>query len=180
MTEKRKPIPTMLLSLLATAVPILAVGLFAQSGVPNPITSRDETGILSTYSTRGPIELTNAFFQSLGTNGRTCNSCHVSSEAWTVSSRGIKERFARTQGRDPIFRPVDGANCPSADVSTIQARRSAYSLLLKKASSAFHCRCRRRRISRLPRSQIPTIAPRPRWLDRRCTDDRCPQRTCLS
>jgi cytochrome c peroxidase len=132
MTEKRKPIPTMLLSLLATAVPILAVGLFAQSGVPNPITSRDETGILSTYSTRGPIELTNAFFQSLGTNGRTCNSCHISSEAWTVSSRGIKERFARTQGRDPIFRPVDGANCPSADVSTIQARRSAYSLLLKK------------------------------------------------
>ena len=65
MTEKRKPITPRLLSLLLTAVPIMAVGVFAQSGVPNPITSRDETGILSTYSARGPIELTNAFFQSL-------------------------------------------------------------------------------------------------------------------
>jgi cytochrome c peroxidase len=31
-----------------------------------------------------------------------------------------------------VFRPVDGANCPSADVSTVAARSSAYSLLLSK------------------------------------------------
>jgi len=37
-----------------------------------------------------------------------------------------------TRGTDPIFRPVDGANCPSADVSTVWDRARAYSLLLKK------------------------------------------------
>src|SRR5262249_47234751 len=35
-------------------------------------------------------------------------------------------------GNDPIFRPNDGANCPSGDVSTFEARRLTYSLLLKK------------------------------------------------
>jgi hypothetical protein len=33
---------------------------------------------------------------------------------------------------DPIFRPVDGANCPTADVSTVNERRKAYSLLLTR------------------------------------------------
>lgn len=40
--------------------------------------------------------------------------------------------LSATQGTDPVFRPVDGANCPSADVSTATARSSAYSLLLSK------------------------------------------------
>jgi cytochrome c peroxidase len=31
-----------------------------------------------------------------------------------------------------VFRAVDGANCPSADVSTLEARSSAYSLLLNR------------------------------------------------
>jgi hypothetical protein len=33
---------------------------------------------------------------------------------------------------DPIFRPVDGAVCPTADVSTVQARRAAYKMLLTR------------------------------------------------
>ena len=41
-------------------------------------------------------------------------------------------RFLLTGGGDPIFRPVDGANCPSADVSTFRARISAYSSVLTK------------------------------------------------
>jgi cytochrome c peroxidase len=35
-------------------------------------------------------------------------------------------------GDDPIFRPVDGANSPTADVSTDEARLRAYSLLLSR------------------------------------------------
>ncbi len=133
MTKNRNSIQTISLMLLAIAVPFLGERLFAQSGVPtNPLLTLDGSGILSSYSTSGKIDITNAFFQDLGTNGRTCSSCHVSSEAWTISPRGIKERFAMTRGTDPIFRAVDGSNCPSADLSTFQARRSAYSLLLKK------------------------------------------------
>jgi hypothetical protein len=44
----------------------------------------------------------------------------------------VQARFNATQGTDPIFRTNDGSNCPTADVSTLEARRSAYSLLLNK------------------------------------------------
>jgi cytochrome c peroxidase len=104
----------------------------AGSGLPSPLFTRDASGILSTYSTVGQIDLANPFFQSLGTNGRSCVSCHQPNDAWTVTPPHIQQRFYATGGTDPIFRTVDGANCPSADVSTFAARRSAYSLLLNK------------------------------------------------
>ena len=105
---------------------------YAGNGLPNPVSSVNPAGTMSTYSTAGPIDVRNAFFQNLGTNGRTCNSCHVSSNAWTISPAEVQARFKATGGTDPIFRPVDGANCPSADVSTVAARRTAYSQLLNK------------------------------------------------
>src|SRR3954471_2812902 len=119
--------------LLASALIVLAsVAFSVHSTLPNPIVSPNGSGTLSTVSTTGPIDVTTPFFQSLGTNGRTCNSCHVSSNAWTISPAEVQSRFNSTSGTDPIFRTVDGANCPSADVSTLSARKSAYSLLLKK------------------------------------------------
>jgi hypothetical protein len=87
---------------------------------------------LATYNEAGRIDLGNPFFRTLGTNGRTCATCHQPSDDWTVTPPHIRQRFLLTGGNDPIFRPVDGANCPSADVSTYSARQSAYSLLLKK------------------------------------------------
>jgi len=87
---------------------------------------------LSTYSTGGGVDLTNPFFQSLGSNGRSCASCHQPADAWSVAPPHIRERFERSNGTDPIFRSVDGSNCPSADVSSYRARKSAYSLLLSK------------------------------------------------
>ena len=111
---------------------LVSVAFTVRSTLPNPITSPNGSGTLSTYSTSGPIDVTTPFFQSLGTNGRTCNSCHVSSNAWTISPDEVQTRFNSTNGTDPIFRTVDGANCPSADVSTLGARKIAYSLLLNK------------------------------------------------
>lgn len=106
--------------------------IFAGSNLPNPLITLDPSGLLSTYSTAGGVDVTNPFFQSLGTNGRSCVSCHQPADAWTVTPPHIQARFYTSSGNDPIFRPVDGANCPSADVSTFQARKAAYSLLLKK------------------------------------------------
>jgi hypothetical protein len=45
----------------------------------------------------------------------------------------VQARFAATGGLDPVFRTNDGSNSPTADVSTVGARRSAYSMLLGKA-----------------------------------------------
>ena len=92
---------------------------------PNLQDFPDPTGAVRTVSTTGSVDTTNPFFQSLGTNGRACISCHQPGDAWTVTPKHIRERFEASDGQDPIFRPVDGANCPSADVSTEEAREHA-------------------------------------------------------
>ena len=74
----------------------------------------DASGMITTLSVNGPVDTQGAFFQSLGTNGRSCATCHVASEAMSISASGIQRRFMETRGRDPLFAPVDGANCPTA------------------------------------------------------------------
>jgi hypothetical protein len=120
-------------SLLALVVVAALGGKPAVAGsLPNFMTFADPTGSIESYSTTGVVDLSNPFFQSLGTNGRTCATCHVVSDATSVSAAHVQLRFANTQGTDPIFRPVDGANRPDADVSTTAARQAAYSMLLNR------------------------------------------------
>lgn len=90
------------------------------------------SGMSATFSTNGAIDGTNPFFQALGTNGRSCASCHQASDGWTITPATIQDRFRATRGLDPIFRMNDGANSPNADASTVAARRSAFSMLLTK------------------------------------------------
>jgi len=93
----------------------------------------DPDGAFASQNLSGPTDTTtNPFFQDLGTNGRRCVTCHQPSDAWSVTPPHIQERFAASNGTDPIFRPVDGATCPTADVSTQEERREAYSLLLSR------------------------------------------------
>jgi cytochrome c peroxidase len=110
-----------------------SMSVFGGRLFPNPLRTPNSSGVLATYSTIGGIDANNPFFQNLGTNGRTCNTCHISSSAWGITPADVQEKFNRTQGTDPIFRTNDGSNCPSADVSSVSARRSAYSQLLSKA-----------------------------------------------
>jgi cytochrome c peroxidase len=98
--------------------------------IPNGFFFLNPNGASQTYSTiNGGIDQTGPFFQSLGTNGRACSTCHQPSDGMTVSAAGVELRFLATQGLDPIFRPVDGADCDTLDVSTLPARYKAYSLL---------------------------------------------------
>jgi len=91
----------------------------------------NDLGVSETLSLR-PIDEQNAFFQSLGTNDRACVTCHQPQNGWSITPPSVRKRFRDSDGLDPIFRTNDGANCPSADVSSLEARRTAYSLLLKK------------------------------------------------
>ena len=106
----------------------------ADSGfLPNLFPFEDPTGKVETFSTTGKVDLTGPFFQSLGTNDRSCATCHQPSDAWSVSAAHVAERFEDTRGLDPIFRPNDGSNCDhSIDVSTLEGRRHAYSLLISR------------------------------------------------
>ena len=89
------------------------------------------TGTSATYSTQR-IDLNNPFFRSLGSNGRSCSTCHQGGTGWSVTPQSIQQRFEDTLGLDPIFRTNDGSNSPNADVSTVAARRSAFNMLLTK------------------------------------------------
>jgi cytochrome c peroxidase len=93
----------------------------------------DSNGIIETYQPDGATLTTNnSFFQNLGTNGRTCFTCHQPQTGWTITPSTVQARFEQSKGTDPIFRLIDGATCPSDEVSTLASKRQAYSLLLQK------------------------------------------------
>jgi cytochrome c peroxidase len=94
------------------------------------------SGAMLTFSHQnvdGYIDRNNAFFESLGTNGRSCASCHIASDAWTITPKSVQKIFKNTQGLDPLFSVVDGSNSPLADVSSYRARKEAFSMLLNRA-----------------------------------------------
>jgi cytochrome c peroxidase len=91
------------------------------------------SGKMETYNLAAPTDTaTNPFFQSLGSNGRACATCHEPRSAWGISAASIRQRFRSSHGTDPIFRVVDGATCDTDDVGSLDAKRKAYSLLLSK------------------------------------------------
>ena len=102
--------------------------------LPNLFPFPNRSGIAETYNMNGgPIDMSGPFFQSLGSNGRSCSSCHRSSQGWSISADGMKAVFEITQGRDPVFRTVDGSVCDhDIDTSTLAGRRQAYRLLINK------------------------------------------------
>jgi len=128
---------------LAVSVALFAgamlVGIAAANGqfpyftkfIRNGILFPNSNGASETYSTTGGgIDLTGPFFQSMGTNGRSCGTCHQPSDGMSIAAANVDLRFFLTQGKDPIFSTVDGSNCDhDIDVSTVQGKRAAYSLL---------------------------------------------------
>jgi hypothetical protein len=119
------------MSLVALASPAAAQKAAAAPG-GTVQTFLDPTGVVQTVTTNPTIDLGNPFFQVLGTNGRSCVTCHQPSDAWTVTPPHLRERFLASRGTDPIFRLNDGATCDNQDVSTLANRLRAYSLLLDK------------------------------------------------
>lgn len=126
-------------SLLAKAAALLASLAASTAAVPADSTtvpagslpelklSADPTGIIATLDVNGPFDESGAFFQSLGTNGRSCATCHIANQAMGLSVNAARARFAATGGRDPLFAPVDGANCPNGRTGS----SDDHSLLLK-------------------------------------------------
>jgi cytochrome c peroxidase len=101
--------------------------------VPRFEVDDDPSGKIATFQPGGrTATASNAFFQNLGTNGRTCFTCHQPQNGWSVSAGSVGARFKASGGADPIFRLVDGATCPTDDVSTARTLRQAYTLLIDK------------------------------------------------
>lgn len=77
----------------------------------------DFTGFSGTYSNTGSVDLSGPFFQSLGTNGRTCGTCHAPSDAFGLSALDAQLRYFLTRGRDPLFAQIDGSTCPTGPIN---------------------------------------------------------------
>jgi cytochrome c peroxidase len=107
---------------------LATVGAAAVVVIPNLKHFQDRTGAVATFNTGGDIVESNAFFQSLGTNGRSCATCHQADQAMSISAKGVREVYERTHGGDPLFAAVDGANCPT----NTSRSREAHSLLLER------------------------------------------------
>jgi hypothetical protein len=112
--------------------PLLALAsvgaIAAVTVIPNLKRFQDKTGAVATFNRGGDIDENNAFFQSLGTNGRSCATCHQADQAFSISAKGVREVYERTHGEDPLFAAVDGANCPA----NTSRSREAHSLLLER------------------------------------------------
>jgi cytochrome c peroxidase len=114
---------------------LLLIGIFGLSAVasatliPNLFPFLDPSGIIATFNSNGPIDESqkNPFFESLGTNGRSCGTCHLAGDAFGLGVSSIQTTFIRTHGNDPLFAAFDGANCPD----NTSHDPSAHSLLLK-------------------------------------------------
>lgn len=127
-----------LASLIAGGVVLVIAGkltgqpqVFNRTLIPNGTPFLNPGGASETYSSvSGGIDETGPFFQVLGTNGRSCATCHQPGDGMSVSARNVSLRFLLSQGLDPIFRPVDGSNCDhNVDLSTVSGRSAGYSLL---------------------------------------------------
>jgi cytochrome c peroxidase len=108
---------------------LLSTVFFASAGghdLDGSAIYNDPTGALQTINANGRTNTNGAFFQSLGTNGRSCSTCHVADQAMSMTPSQIRERFAQTRGGDPLFAAFDGANCPNGK----PADSAAHSLLL--------------------------------------------------
>ena len=74
------------------------------------------SGTESTYNATGSIDPNGIFFQALGTNQRSCANCHQLSQGMGLSAAHAQALYATSNGTDPLFAAVDGANCPTVPV----------------------------------------------------------------
>lgn len=97
--------------------------------LPQSMTFQNELGTLEIFNANGPIDTKgHPFFEPPGTNGRACVTCHQPADGMSISAATARTRWEATQGRDPLFAMVDGANCPNLPPD----QASSHSLLLNK------------------------------------------------
>jgi cytochrome c peroxidase len=98
--------------------------------LPNNVPFPNPAGTAATFSTAGFVDLDNSFHVPQGSNGRSCESCHLVQAGWSIRPIDVELKFLLTNGTDPLFNKLD-ANNPNPDVSTRAARYASYSMLRK-------------------------------------------------
>jgi hypothetical protein len=100
-------------------------------GTPLPSSKdyNDPSGQLRLLNQSGEVQTKgHPFFTPLGSNGRSCVTCHQPTSAMSLSLDLIRLRWAETDGKDPLFAAIDGSNCPNLP----QDKEESHSLLLER------------------------------------------------
>ena len=120
-----------LLTISLLLIPLgLTLGQSGQPAVPNLAGFPDPSGVVRTFSENGNLDLKGPFSQSLGTNGRSCATCHQPGDGMSLSAAHAQARFDASPGLEPLFRTNDGSNCNhDVDLSTLAGRAAAFSLM---------------------------------------------------
>jgi len=128
---------------MAAAVAALGVGVASRAEeraggerstipfLPNNFPHLNASGLSATFSTEGFIDQRGEYFQAQGANGRSCATCHIAQDAWSINPDTIRRLFALTSGTHPIFNPLD-ANNPDVPLLTVQERWAGYSMMLTR------------------------------------------------
>jgi hypothetical protein len=115
-----------------TVPPQVGLPQITPATIPLLETDPDLGGFISTYQPTGPTTTaTNAYFQSLGTNGRTCFTCHQPAQDWSFTPVSAQARYKQFGSADPLFRMVDGANCPDDN----PYEKSSFSQMLNRGNN---------------------------------------------
>jgi len=89
----------------------------------------DPSGQLRLLNKSGEVQTKgHPFFTPLGSNGRSCVTCHQPTSAMSLSVDLIRIRWAETEGKDPLFAAIDGSNCPDLP----QDKEESHSLLFER------------------------------------------------
>ncbi len=105
----------------------------SQDSIPNNHPVKNPGGKAATFSTQGSVNLTGEYFQAQGTNGRSCASCHIPEEAWSINPGTLQHLFDETGGKHPVFNELDANNPDVIDEkSSTEQRLAAYSMLLSR------------------------------------------------
>jgi cytochrome c peroxidase len=100
--------------------------------LPNNFPHPNASGFSATLSDQGFVNLTTEYSQAQGSNGRSCQTCHIPQQAWSINPNAIQVLFFLTGGTHPIFNRLDANNPDTGDFDTVAGRWAAYSMMLTR------------------------------------------------
>jgi cytochrome c peroxidase len=97
--------------------------------IPNNQPLLNDAGHAASFHPGGSVDLSNNFFTPQGTNGRHCGTCHAPEDGWSLRPATVAQMFSLTDGNHPLFVNHLDTDTPTADMSTVEARWAAITML---------------------------------------------------
>ena len=97
--------------------------------IPNNLPIMNSSGFGASYHSAGLVDLSNNFFTPQGSNGRDCGTCHLPEDGWSIKPSTVTLMFLLTGGTHPIFVNNLDTDTPTSDMSTVEARWAATTML---------------------------------------------------